>query len=319
MRASPHIEIVRELEDKIPCPSCGSYWMDPVILGTDDWLIGSFGLAPREAGPASGPTEQVECHGCRAEPEIDVMSIVRAIGELGGEDRAALARLVAFKKQLVEALIDGQAVATPFGLFFGRAWAPRLERVAEADGFVRITARRTPQFLPSETFLIEASDCAVPASQIRACMERAEAGGFWDVERNTFCEIATGIQVPKADRRLDVPGLYDDVLADLRSSRSSPLRGIGSWVVRRVGDRRAPRELVEFCFWRGFCHVLDQAQSRKTPPSSPGSGRTGREQPEVVYVFFDHARSAPDPRRSGGSTHRGIAPRLQKSGEAASS
>ncbi len=315
------VEIVRELEDKIPCPSCGSHWLDPVILGKDDWLIPAMGLEPRPPSSADraptdlGPTEQVRCHACGADPEIDVMSIVRAIDELDVEDEIELARMIGFKRELVGALLRGESVATPFGLFFGRAWAPKLEAVPEIEGFVRITARRTPQFLPSETFLCEVSEHALPAEQIRRAMERSEAGGFWDIDRSTFCEVATGLDIPKPDRWLDAQGLYDDVLGDLRGKRCSTLRGLGSWVIRRVGDRRAPRELVEFSFWRGLVHVVDQARSRQGPPSRP----SGVEQPEVVYVFFDHARSASDPRRGPGSSRGGIAPRLQKGGEAASS
>jgi nucleoid DNA-binding protein len=312
MSLSSQVEIVRELEDKIPCPSCGSCWMDPVILGKEDWLIPAIGLEPRAPGPLVGPTEQVQCHGCGAEPEIDVLAIVRALSELHGVDRAVLAELIAFKRQLVGAMVRGQSVLTPFGLFFGRAWSARLERAEDIDGFVRITARRVPQFLPSETFIHDVSDRALPAATIRAAMERTEAGGFWDVDRQVFSEIATGVQIPQPDWRLDAPGLYDDVVADLRASRASALRGLGAWVLRRVGDPASPRDLLDFSFWRGLTHVVDRAQS-------PSSGRRRREQPEVVYVFFDHARSAQDPRSLGGGLHRSASPSLQKSGEATSS
>lgn len=282
MSLRSQVEIVRELEDKIPCPSCGSSWMDPVILGKDDWLIPAVGLEPRAHGPLVGPTEQVRCHSCGAEPEIDVLAIVRALSELAGPDKGVLAELVAFKRRLVAALLQGQAVLTPFGLFFGSAWSTRLERAEDLDGFVRVTARRLPQFLPSETFACDVSDRAVPAAAVRGAMQRADVGGFWDLDRNTFSEIATGVVVPKPDCRLEAPGLYDDVVADLRTGRLSPFRGLGAWVVRRVGDPKRPRDLVDFSFWRGLAHVLDRVHT-------PSSERRPREQREVGPVLLDHA------------------------------
>ncbi len=302
-------EIVRELEDKIPCPACGSYWIDPVILGRGDWLIPAMGLKPRaEEPPAehSQATEQVRCHGCGTDPSIDVMSIVRAIGELDAEDEAELASLIVFKQELFGALLRGEAVSTAFGLFFGNAWAPRLEPVEGLDGFVRLSARRAPQFLPNDAFLREVCEAPVAERQLRACLERAEAGGFWDIDRNDFCDIATGVAVPSPTRSIEAPGLYDDVVRDLRAKRSSPLRGIGSWVVRRVGRPEAPRELVEFSFWRGFTHVVENARSRR----SDGGGSGRKEQAEVVYVFSDHGRSARDLGRLRGSSARGVAPCL---------
>jgi hypothetical protein len=301
-------EIVRELEDKIPCPSCGSYWMDPVILGKADWLIPAMGLQPRdpdhESGQQDRPTEQVRCHGCGAEPSIDVMAIVRAMGELDTDDEAELASLIIFKQELFGALLRGETVSTPFGLFFGQASASKLEPVEGLEGFVRLTTRRMLQFLPTDAFLREVCENPLAERQIRASMERAEAGGFWDIDRNDFCEIATGVTVPNPTRSLDVPGLYDDVVRDLRAKRSSPLRGLGTFVIRRVGRKEAPRELVSFSFWGGFAHVAEGARSRRNPEG--GSGRS--EQPEVVHVSLDHGRSARDPRRSSSGFRRGVAP-----------
>ena len=278
MSLRSQVEIVRELEDKIPCPSCGSSWMDPVILGKDDWLIPAVGLEPRAHGPLVGPTEQVRCHACGAEPEIDVLAIVRALSELAGPDKGVLAELVAFKRRLVAALLQGQAVLTPFGLFFGSAWSTRLERAEDLDGFVRATARPLPPFSGHQSHPPESPR---PAA-VRGAMQRADVGGFWDLDRNTFSEVATGVVIPKPDCRLEAAGLYDDVVADLRTGRLSPFRGLGAWVVRRVGDPRRPRDLVDFSFWRGLAHVLDRAQT-------PSSERRPREQREGGSVLLDHA------------------------------
>jgi hypothetical protein len=253
-------EIVRELEDKVPCPFCGSYWMDPVILGHHDWLISAIGL--RASDPTSEDdgyaAEQVGCHSCGRDAAIDVTAMVRALDDLGPDDGVALRTLVRFKRQLMGSLLQGEAVTTPFGLFFVPAWAPRLVPAPYGDGFLQVSARRSPQFLPRQAFIRAVAPQGVSEQQIRACMESDKAGGFWDVERRDFCDVATGLTIPAPVRVLDPPGLFDDVVRDLRAKRSSPLRGLGAWVIRRVGRAGAPRDLVEFSFWRGLSHVLQK-------------------------------------------------------------